>query len=349
MQKNSEYIVITDALLTEKGFVTDRAVRIKDGIITDITDRDEIHTSENVLDFSRYSIAPCFCDHHLHFFQKDKEELSGIIDDLTSCGIKAVCDGGDPFGHGMKIKNSERDRLGVKTAGYALYEKGSYGSYIGQEVGSLQEAEDIINRLAHENVDYIKVINSGVFKPAEGRISSGGFTCNELKHIVACAGAKGLPVTCHANGDEAVRMAIEAGVSSIVHGLGTSAESLALMAEKEVSFIPTVNAFARLGVMVSEKRALENIQNAVTQHLETVGKASALGVNVLPGSDAGAAVIPYGSSFLRELDLFEKAGMSSENILLSAAAEVLKQGAKADFLIVDGLNVKQVCRGGRIY
>ena len=346
MEKNSEYIVVADALLTENGFVTDREVRIKDGFITDITARAQASHKVNVLDFSGHSIAPCFCDYHLHFFKRKTEKTKEIIDALTASGISKAYDGGSPHGYGMDVKKSVTDRIAVLTAGYALYKKGSYGKYIGRGVGTLQEAEDSIERLCQGEADYIKAVNSGVFEAADGTISPGGFTLYELKRIVACAGKKGLHVACHANGNEAVRDAIEAGVSFIVHGLGVSSESLALMAETGTAFIPTVNAFVSLASKESEKMTRENIREAVAQHLAAVKNAYDMGVKVLPGSDAGTAVIPYGSSFHKELDLFQEAGVSPEKILLSAAAGNLALGAKADFLILEGLRVKHVFRGG---
>jgi imidazolonepropionase-like amidohydrolase len=346
VKKNSEYIVIADALLAEKGFVTDRAVRIKDGYITDITARPQASRKVNVLDFSGHSIAPCFCDYHLHFFKRSTEKINEITDDLAASGISKVYEGGDAHGWGMEVKKAVTDRLKVKTSGYALFRKGSYGGYIGREVNTLQEAEYIIETLYQGGADYIKVVNSGVFQPAAGTISSGRFPLPQLKHIVACAEAKGLDVACHANGDDAVRDAIEAGVSFVVHGLGVSSESLSLMAERGVAFIPTVNAFACLASRKPEKRAHENIRKAVAQHLAAVKNACDVGVRVLPGSDAGAALIPYGASFLRELSLFEEAGTSIEKILLSAAAGTLERGAKADFLILKGLTVKHVFRSG---
>jgi imidazolonepropionase-like amidohydrolase len=346
VEKYSEYIVSADALLTEKGFVTDAAIKIKDGIITDIACSTQADHNVKVIDFSGYTVAPCFCDYHLHFFKKNTGRIKEITDDLTSYGIAKVYDGGDPHGYGMDVKKSSADRIDVHTAGHALYKQGSYGKYIGRGVGSLQEADDSIKVLYQSGADYIKVVNSGVFEPADGTISPGGFSTRELKHIVASGGAKGLHVACHANGHVAVKGAIEAGVSTLIHGLGVSDESLAVMAEKGIAFVPTVNAFAGLALKESEKKVHGNVRKAVAQHLSAVKKAYEKGVSVLPGSDSGPAVIPYGSSFHKELNLFQQAGMSIEKILLSAAAGKLERGAKADFLILDGLAVKLVCRGG---
>jgi len=346
VEQSSEYIVIAEALLTENGFITDRTVRIKDGFISDITSHAQASHNVKVFEFSGHLIAPCFCDYHLHFFKRKKEKIKEITDALTSCGISKVYEGGDSYGYGMEVKKSVTDRLTVQSAGYALYKKASYGSYIGRGVENRQEAENIIDRLSRDGVDYIKVVHSGVFQPADGTISSGGFAFQELKHLITYAGARGLDVVCHANGDEAVREAIEAGVSYIVHGLGISSESIALMAEKKISFIPTVNAFACLASPGLQKEANKNIRGALAKHLIAIKRASDMGVKVLPGSDAGPAAIPYGVSYLKELRLFQDAGISPEKILISAAAGKLEQGAKADFLILNGFTAKHVCRGG---
>jgi len=274
--------------------------------------------------------------------------MQEIADDLISWGITKAVDGGDPHCFGMEMKKAEQGRIEILTSGHALYKAGSYGRYIGREVRTLQEAEERIRSLAHDGADYIKIVDSGVFDPDGGVISSGGFTSTELKHIVAFAEASGLRVSCHANGDTSTREAVEAGVSTIIHGLGVSSETLVTMAEKGTAFVPTVNAFASLASKELTSQAHENIRQAVQRHLAAVKKASDLGVTVLPGSDAGPAFIPYGASFFRELALFEQAGISVEKILLSAAAFGLERGSSADFLVLDGLAVRHVLKKGVI-
>ena len=346
MEGHSEFIVTADSIFTANGLETGVALGIKDGYIDDINDISRFHRDTGVLNFAGYRVTPCFCDYHLHFF-KGTSEIEKITAAVISQGITKVYEGGDRHLYSMEIQGKVKDRFEIKTAGYAIYKKGTYGEYIGRGVSNSEEAQNVIDRLSLDGVDYIKVINSGVFLSSTGEISSGGFNFHELKQIVDYANANGLDVVCHANGERAVQEAIEAGVSWLVHGLRVPDKALAFMAKKGIAFIPTVNAFASLASLATEKDALLNIQKAVDQHLSAVKKASDMNVKVLPGSDSGPAIIPYGSSYHKELTLFRKAGIPDETILLSAAAGVLKKGAKADFLVLDGLMVKKVFIRGR--
>jgi imidazolonepropionase-like amidohydrolase len=246
----------------------------------------------------------------------------------------------------MEMKQLLKDRLEVKTSGYAIYKKGRYGKFIGKGVGSFHDSRELIDQLCQRGVDYIKVINSGIFKAETAEVTPGGFEQKELVEIVTYAKKSGLAVFCHANGDQAAREAVEAGVSAIIHGLSVSDETLLMMSERKVSFIPTVNAFASLSLMTKDREMKTNISRAVETHLLAIKKAFDSGVKVLPGSDSGPKFIPYGKAYLAELRFFKKAGLSDEYILASAVDKPLTIGMKADFLALKGTELKKVFING---
>ncbi len=155
-------------------------------------------------------------------------------------------EGGDNKLLGLRAKKQLNARLDIKTSGHAIYKRNTYGSYLGRGVANAREAGELIRQLRDEGVDYIKLVHSGIFEPATGRITSGGFEKQELRSIAAEARSSGLEIMCHANGEQAIREAVDAGVSSIIHGLRVSNETLLVMAERGTSLIPTVNAFASL-------------------------------------------------------------------------------------------------------
>ena len=190
--------------------------------------------------------------------------------------------------------------------------------------------------------DYIKIINSGIYHYDNNTISDGGFSLNELRAIVGHAKEMSLDVACHANGEQSVEDAVKSGVSFLIHGLEASDKSIAIMAEQGTAFIPTINAFTSLNKIAKSKESQNNIHRAVENHINTVSKVYDKGVKILPGSDAGPDFISYGSSFYDELMLFQKAHIPIENILSSAVARQFKTGSQADFLIMDGLEVKKV-------
>ena len=323
-------------------FTAKRYLLLKDGIIENISDSLPVHQGMRHLDFTGFVVSPFFCDYHLHFSHDALASSGGIAETLLQYGIKRVYEGGDSDLSGIEMKNLLRESLDIRTSGYALYRQGTYGRYIGKGVDGFNGARDLMDQLYKKRVDYIKLINSGLFRPETGGITAGGFEKKDVAEIVKYAKDKGLDVICHANGDKAVREAVCAGVSAIVHGLYVSEETLSMMYEKRVSFIPTVNAFASLSMKNIDGEAKANIESAVEGHLLAISKAADIGLKVLPGSDSGPRFLPYGKSFLDELVFFKKAGLSEDCILASAAAETLKKGMQADFLVMKGMEIEKL-------
>jgi imidazolonepropionase-like amidohydrolase len=338
----SDYIVKADSILTEKGFEAGKALRVMDGCIVDINDLSVFDNSAELLDFTAYTVTPCFCDYHLHLFKKDHEKQNEIINTLNQHGITTVFDGGSQNLYSLEIKDAVKNSLEIKSSGHAIYKQGSYGKYIGQGVETVREAEQLIDKLLEAGADFIKIINSGIYNPDNNKISDGGFSLNDLGAIVDYAKSGGLDVACHANGEQAVEDAVNAGVSYLIHGLEASDRSIAMMAEQGIAFVPTINAFASLKKISKSKESHDNIDRAVENHMKTISRAHDKGVKILPGSDAGPDFIPYGLSFHEELLMFQKAGIDDVDILSLAITGQLERGAQADFLVMDGLDIKKV-------
>jgi imidazolonepropionase-like amidohydrolase len=282
-------------------------------------------------------VIPPLCDHHVHFFDSSPEALRTVKKALTSSGIVRVHDGGSASCHGLRAKKHFGQSLEIKSCGYALYKKGGYGTFLGKGIETLNEARAAIDKLSKLNVDYLKVINSGIVDITTGDITDGGFEKDELRDIIDYAADRGLSVYCHASGDNAVRGAVEAGASTIVHGFSISDDTVALMKERDVSLIPTVAALFRLRDVEGSVESGSAIERLTKAHMRAIRKASEAGVTILPGSDAGPDLLPYGITFLEELSFLQKAGLPIEIILASATTGIIRAGAKADFVVLDGL------------
>lgn len=322
-------------------------LRVKDGLIQAISDNISGFFNAEIIDFSTLTLSPCFCDHHLHFIGQAKAFAESIGNSLLRHGINRAYEGGDKGLAGLSVKETLNGMPEIMTAGYALYKRGGYGSAIGRAVDGPVDAFEAINELISCHVDYIKIINSGRYEPESGLISTGGFKATELMNIVDYAKERGLEVYCHANGETAVTEAVAAGVSAIVHGLYADDETFAEMADRSIAFIPTVHAFQSLISIAKTDTARLNIEQTVNAHLSAINRAFQLGVRVLPGSDSGPSFIPYGTAFVEELRLFIRTGIPFEEVIRSAAAAVLTEGARADFVLLDGLSVKHVVFRGQ--
>ncbi len=263
-------------------------------------------------------------------------EFSGIKDAYLSCGIFSLSDMGHQSGIGLQAKalfNSDPKGIKVKSAGYAIYKKGTYGSFLGKGVSDTSEIKRAVGEIADAGADFLKVINSGIVS-AKGRglVTEGGFSPEELRVLNEAGRSRNLNMVCHANSDAAVQKALSAGAVSIEHGYFVSYDTLDRMAAENIEWIPTIFALLNLAVLFpAAERA--HIEKIVEEHLLSVSYAASVGVPLRIGTDSGSKGVAHGSSFINELELFRKAGLTPQQIL-SAACMDESEIAKGNFIEV---------------
>lgn len=278
---------------------------------------------------------PPFRDSHLHFVVDGKrvsdEGIIDIAENLLKYGILSVYDMGYKSGEGLRAKYIIKSGLQIKSAGYALYKSGTYGVFLGKGISDKSEIKRIIKDIYQSGADFIKLINSGIVHPI-GYVTPGGFTEQELRIICERSKDLGLKIFCHVNGDKAIRDAIKAGVNSIEHGYFISEETIHMLKENNISWTPTVYALkVYSNLLEDEKNYLERI---LEKHLQSINYAASIGVSLKIGTDSGSKGVRHGESFIEELKLFKKAGLSFEQIV-DAACMGRDEVKKENYLKVD--------------
>lgn len=279
-----------------------------------------------------------------------------------SHGVVAVRDGGDRAGIGShcrnKILDGELEGPLFFASGMALRKKGKYGGFLGPGL-TADEVKAAVLRQVNEGADQIKVIVSGVVSFQEyGSIGEIQFSEEELKQIVETADKYGLKVMAHANSEQAVQLCIKAGIHTIEHGYFLSKDSLQAMADRGIAWIPTLVPLAVQLQGKSRKRhspaVLAVIEKTIKRQLEMVALARDLGVQLGAGSDAGGAGVLHGLGLLQELELYRAAGLSGEEILMSATGTaayilgkqgclgIIRAGVPAYLLLVKGDPLKDI-------
>jgi imidazolonepropionase-like amidohydrolase len=285
---------------------------------------------------------PFFHDAHMHFMVNGVpaklDDYSPIAREYLSRGILSVADMGHKSGLGLEIKKSghegERNHLRIRSAGRALSKKGTYGGFLGKGISGEIEIKTAINDLALAGVDFIKIINSGIVSlQGKNRVGEGCFSKEEWKVIREEAERHHLRIRCHANTDRSIRQAVTSGVSSIEHGFFISSETLREMAGKNISWTPTAFALMSLKSFLPEEEQ-RHLDQIMENHLKAVSYAVSIGVKLQVGTDSGARGVRPGESFFKELQLFKKAGLSSDQII-SAACLPREKIEGENFLLVE--------------
>lgn len=244
---------------------------------------------------------PPFRDSHMHFLEDGKpasqEQLLEIKDKYKKHGIFSVNDMGHKTGIGLDAKKVIKRDMLIRSAGFAIYKKGGYGTFLGKGVTGKEEIQSVIKDISNKGADFIKVINSGIVCPKGGGLSTQtGFSLEELEIISNEAKERNLELVCHANADSFIRNAIKVGTSSIEHGFFISNETLHMMAEAGISWTPTVFPLQSLKSQLEypEKKYIEEVTE---NHLSSINYAASIGVRLNIGTDSGSKGVKHGESF----------------------------------------------------
>ena len=255
----------------------------------------------------------------------------------------------------------------------ALVATGSYGPKgFASEVAVPQGAEEAdgddlvraVRRQIGAGADWIKVYADYRWGPTgEARPT---YSQAELALVVETARSSGRPVVAHASTAEGMRRATLAGVETIEHGDGGTAEVFELMAKRGVVLCPTIaagDAIARYG---GWRPGAGPEPARIRQKRESVRLAIAAGVTLCMGGDVG--VFAHGDN-VREIELLVAHGLTRVQALRAAtsvnarmlhAADRLGRvapGFLADLVAVEGdpladlaalRRVRLVMQGGRV-
>lgn len=280
-------------------------------------------------------------------------------------GFTTIRDLGDTDGASVAVRNAINQGIAegprIYTSGKSIATTGGHADPTngdrydlagkpGPREGVINGPEDAYAAVRYrykEGSDLIKITaTGGVLSYAKNGLNP-QFTLEEATAIVAAAKDYGFAVAAHAHGQEGIRRAILAGVTTIEHGSYLEGDLIPLMKTHGTWLVPTLLAGDWVG-----SRA-DQFPPMIAAKAKAIGpllssnfrRAHQAGVKIAFGTDSG--VSPHGMN-AREFKLMVDAGMPAHLAIQSAtrnAAEVLGMsddlgslapGHYADIVVVDG-------------
>ena len=213
-------------------------------------------------------------------------------------------------------------------------------------ISGVEEARRAVRQAFYDGADLIKVIvNTGP------RI----LTIDEMKTIVDEAHRVHRKVAAHAIGNDATRIAAEAGVDSIEHAYTVPDDALKMMADKGIYLVPTdAPAEAYVDLLAREQdpeRVQAMVAGFVGSSRDRLARAIKAGVPIAAGSDMYYQLRgkTRGQASLWMLRAYREAGMTPREIIRAATINnadllagerasfgVIEKGKFADLIAVDG-------------
>ena len=215
-------------------------------------------------------------------------------------------DGGDDL-HVSERAREIAGEYGIdyRTPLFAIHKNGHYGKIVGRGFENMKEYAKLVRKVKDLGGDFIKIMTTGIMDFAtDGSVTETALEKEEVREMVHIAHEEGLAVMSHTNGAKAVADAVEAGADSIEHGNYVDEDTLKLMAQSSVVWVPTITVVKNL---IGCGRFSDEVLNTIWETgSQNIRRGYELGVQMALGSDAGAYLVPHGQGLLDELACFQE-------------------------------------------
>jgi imidazolonepropionase-like amidohydrolase len=362
--------------------LNDAAVLVDNGVIKAVGNRESIIVEDNTMkiEVGGHFILPGLIDAHVHPVGVGSPELlDNIVESKYLQAMRTVVEAGRLLEYGFTTIRSAGSRYDIflkraieegtvigpriLACGLALCRSRGHGDYIRRDiydfpenfvkdnlpkamlVDGVEEVRKAVRQLIGQNVDHIKFWATGGGAWEKERATDMHFTRAEMEVIMEEARMVGLPVMCHAESVESVKLAVELGVRSIEHadddnGFELDDETCLKMVEKNIFISPTLSVF----YLDLE----EDEDDILPSWVRSLKRAKKHGVKMLLGTDTWAdSVTPYGKFNISEIkllvDVLEMTHLEAITAATKHGAEVcgigdkvgtVEKGKLADLLVV---------------
>lgn len=353
------------------------AIAIRDGVIVAVDDAPGDRPPDGALDVEGRTVLPGLIDAHVHVLS-DTERSPGFgpppplhgeeprPDELRwfilakagrawlRAGLTTIRDVGAFDDEALVLR--EAIRLGLTDGPHIL----SCGRIVTatapgarlfttmyEEADGPWEMRRAVRRQLRRGADFIKIMATGARSVVREDPEPAQMTADELHAAVDEAHRMGVRVAAHAEGLGGARLAVEAGVDTIEHGLSLHREPSLLdrMAEQGTVLVPTLSTFHDLADRFEGEFApalVEQARRQCDEAYRTLRAAHAAGVTLAMGYDSG----PPGTN-AAEIVRMAEGGIGVAAAIRAATAGgaaalgltdrgTVAPGCRADLIVVDG-------------
>ena len=241
-----------------------------------------------------------------HKVQANEASVRSALEAYRKAGVTYVREGGDPYGASL-LAGRLASEYGIeyRSPVFAIHKNGHYGKIVGRGFDTLKEYHQRVLEAASEGADFIKIMTTGLLDfNDDGKVTGTPVDEAEVREMVHIAHEEGFAVMSHTNGIYGTRAAIEAGVDSLEHGNYMDTETIAMLADSNTVWVPTLVTVRNL---VGCGRYEDSVLNPIIHEAEVLVRlAYRKKVKVAPGSDAGAYMVPHGKGILQEWEAFRQ-------------------------------------------
>jgi len=338
----------------------DSIILVKNGTIEAVGSLSSIDLAENIheINLQGHYVLPGLIDVHVHMCGVGSNSLlDNLAEPKYLQAMRTVSEAGKLLEHGFTTIRSAGSRYDlylrnlieegtvagprILACGLALCRSRGHADKIrrdlhelpdefvkdnlpkAQLVDGVEELRKAVRKLIGQNVDHIKFFATGGGAWRLDYAPDMHFSRAEIEVIVEEAHRVGLPVMCHAESVEAVKIAVELGVRSIEHadddnGYELDDEICRKMVEKNIYLTPTLCIFYF---------CLEEGEEIVPSWIRSLKRARENGVKMLLGTDTYAdSATPYGKFNISEIKLLVDV---LDMTPLEAITSATKYGAEA--------------------
>ncbi len=345
------------------------SVSIADGRIEAIGANGEIdQAGATVVDAGGAVIVPGMVDCHSHLTMQGGSHWIARGDDppavlrqvarenanrLVQAGVLWARDVGAPSADGRPISLDVRDELSGKAGSPHIRVAGTWIGKTGYpDMWVTTDDAGLTAAALHQldlGTDFVKI-----YMDAPGGVKDSPFSVEALRAATGAVHARGAKVACHSGYLAGARVAAEAGVDSIEHGMELDDDIARTMKKNDVTLTSTLSVFASwesfARTTTIERFTTEESRQRIARRKEgayaSVGAAKRAGVRIATGSDFGGGSVRAGH-LAWEVELLVAAGLTPREALVAATrsggellghahAGRIERGMPADLVLVHG-------------